>query len=118
VTTLAEAQAAYEASGALDWILLPDLAIPQTRWAMCDLKPGEWRFAAAYLRGLLEREPVKSSPHYAPVRMLLGTLAMELDVLTGIVGDEPAEAMRLYDRHDERVLSEFLDNAAARSANG
>ena len=48
MTTLADAIAAVPAT---EWLLLPDLAIPQTRRALTDLTIEEWRQIGASLRG-------------------------------------------------------------------
>ena len=101
-----------------EWLLLPSLALPCTRWALTDLRPVEWREASSVIRGMLAREPLKSAPAWAGVRILLGTLAAELDEMTTIVGDEPAEAANLYDRSGERDLSAYRANVEALERHG
>jgi hypothetical protein len=118
VTTLEEAIAAREGDDAAEWLVLPALAIPQTRWALTDLTVDEWRRIGAYLRGLLDREPVKTGAAWAGVRILLGTLAAELDGMVRVAGDDPAEAMALYDRSGERALADYRANAEALERRG
>lgn len=111
-------EAAAAAVPPAEWLLLPDLALPRTRWALVDLTREEWRRTGAYLRGLLEREPLHSSPHWAGMRILLGTLAAELDAMVEIAGDDPAAALALWDRRGEGELARWRADAEALARHG
>jgi hypothetical protein len=71
-----------------------------TRSWLAELTPAEWFSVASTLYALIGREPIKSSARYAPERVLLGTLALELDSYAraageGDEGEVPASRPRL-----------------------
>lgn len=81
------------------------------------LIPREWEEIAAYLFALLEREPMKSSPAYAPHRMILGQVASELRTYARIAGEPTGleadlRAARSQDE-ERRIRALIADREAA-----
>lgn len=64
-----------------------------TRASVGDLGPAELERVAAFLFGILNREPTKSSPGLQAERMVLGALAYELRTLAAEAG-EPVGLVR------------------------
>lgn len=63
------------------------IALDLTGYAAATLAPRELEEVAAYLFALLEREPTKSGPVYAPHRIVLGQLAAQLRGYAMLAGE-------------------------------
>jgi hypothetical protein len=79
-----------------------------------DLAPREWETVAAYLYGLLEREPLKAGPAYAPYRIVLGSIAGELRGFARLAGEPvglEADLRAATSQAEERRIRERMDDA-------
>jgi hypothetical protein len=79
--------------------------LPVTRWTIVDLEPDRCERVAAYLFGLLEREPLRSKPGWEAERIVLGMLATDLRQMAVDAG-EPVGAHR--DLRDAQTKADEL----------
>lgn len=80
-----------------------------------DVLPREAEEVAAYVYALLEREPVKGQAHYAPHRMILGSLASELRTYARDAGEPVglwADLRDAQSQSEERRILQRLDEQA------
>jgi hypothetical protein len=77
-----------------------------TRWSIVDLEPSSLERVAAYLAGLLEREPLRSRPGWEQERIVLGCLMTDLRTMVRAAG-EPIGAAR--DLRDARTRRDEID---------
>lgn len=70
------------------------------------LAPREWANVAVYLRGLLDREPVRSKAAYLAHRTVLASIAEELEQYARLGGIEVGEAALAADLRNARTKAE------------
>lgn len=80
--------------------------LPCTRWTIVDWDPAECERVAAYLFGLLEREPLHSRPGWEAERVALGVFATDLRQIAADAG-EPVGAQR--DLRDAKTKADERD---------
>jgi hypothetical protein len=60
---------------------------------VAELTPAQKRHVAEYLYGLVSREPLRSGGGWEPERIVLGSLALELDQAAQRDGEPPAQPL-------------------------
>lgn len=81
------------------------------------LSPAEMESVAAHLFALIDREPTKSAPGYAPHRMVLGVLAKELRSFASSAGEPTGLEVDLRaatsQADERRIRQRIADQEAA-----
>lgn len=76
-----------------------------------ELTPDQQRHVAEYLLGILNREPIRTGHGWGAERLVLGSLATELDLSAQAGGEpragQPADGRSARIRHAERDFIEY-----------
>lgn len=74
--------------------------LPVTRSLLVGMVPSSWIHVASFLRGLLERAPLRSSPGWEHERLVLGALVTDLEYAARSHGEPEAYPMDLRTREE------------------
>jgi len=87
--------------------------LPVTRSLAVGMQPSSWIHVASFFRGLLEREPMRSSPGWEHERVVLGALATDLEYAARSHGEPEAYPMDLRTAAERQRDRHILDRIAA-----